>query len=150
MLVKKVYLQPLSCHFIKMTIEWKWFSDDVGIIWRSQPASTQWTPEEDAILKTMYSHATPLEILNTLPYRSWDVCVMRATMHKVKRQAPHSLSAHLRYYNLDKDYDRLRSHLSIEDIETIKIFNIPAQNMPTKGVLFITWISHSITLVACR
>jgi hypothetical protein len=55
------------------------------------------------------------------------------------RAAVHSLSAHLRHYDLNKDYDRLRSNLSIEDIEIIKTFNISAQNMPTRGVLFVTW-----------
>jgi hypothetical protein len=139
MLIKKVYLQPLSCHFIKMTIQWKWFPEDVGIIWRSQPASMQWTPEEDAILKTMYPYATPLETLTALPCRSWDACVMRATVYELKRQILHSLSAHLRHYNLDSGYDRRRSHLSIEVLETISTFKIPTQNMPTRGVLSVTW-----------
>ncbi len=138
-LVKKIYIQSLSCHFIKVTIQWKWFPEDIGIIWRSQPASKQWTPEEDEILKTMYLHATPLEILTALPYRSWDACVMRATTHEVKRQVICSLSKHLRSFNLDKDYDHLRSQLSMEDMNTINTFKIPAENMPSRGVLCVTW-----------
>lgn len=139
MLVKTVYLQPLSCHFIKMTIQWKWFPEDVGIIWRSQPASTQWTTEEEDVLKKMYQHVTPYEILNALPYRSWDACVLKASIIGTKRQAIHSLSDHLRLSNLGKDYDRLRSHLSMQDINTINAFKIPVENMPPRGVLCVTW-----------
>jgi hypothetical protein len=144
MLVKKVYLQPLSCHFIQMTIQWKWFPEDIGIIWRSQPASTQWTDEEIAILKEIYEHATPCEVLEALPSRTWDACHIKALSKGLKRHTPHSLTDHLRRYNLGNEYDILRSSLSMEDINTINTFKIPSENLRARGVLFITWSRRSI------
>lgn len=126
MLVKQVYLEPLSCHFIKMTIQWKWFPEDIGIIWRSQPASIHWTPEEDDVLNQMYPIETSENILNALPRRTWDACVARAATPTLglKRQVA---------------WDVKNRQLSQEDVHVIEQYQISAENMQPRDVLCVTW-----------
>src|SRR5205085_3579935 len=59
LLVRRVYLEPLSHHFMKMTIAWKEFPSDVGIIWRRNADSMYWEDEEVKVLREMYPTELP-------------------------------------------------------------------------------------------
>ena len=71
LLVKRVYLEPLSHHFMKLTIEWKEFPEDEGILWRRYAESFYWEPEEEEVLRSLYPTEPPDVILQALPRRTW-------------------------------------------------------------------------------
>lgn len=123
-LVKQVRLMPLSCHFMMIVIQWKWFPEDVGIIWRAEPASPSWTTEEKDILTRLYPSEAPETILDALPRRTWSACRSRAKNLGLKRNVGLIVSNHL---------------LSKEDIQVIEHYQISPEHMPS-NILFVTWL----------
>jgi hypothetical protein len=71
LLVRRVYLEPLSHHFMRLTIEWKEFPQDVGIIWRRNADSLYWEREEDQTLREMYPTEPAEAIQQAFPRRTW-------------------------------------------------------------------------------
>ena len=64
-------LMRLSKSFMKLTLVWKAFPEDVGIIWRGESTSQfSWTPEEESKLREMYATESHQAILNAIPNRS--------------------------------------------------------------------------------
>ena len=94
LLVRRVYLEPLSHYFLRITIQWKEFPADVGIIWRRHPGSLHWIPEEDQILKKMYPTEPPQVILEALPHRSWIAIQTRASKLPIRRPVKMELVTH--------------------------------------------------------
>jgi hypothetical protein len=127
LLVKRVYLEPLSHHFMKMTIEWKAFPPDVGIIWRRNADTIHWEPEEDQILREMYWTEPPETILQALPRRTWSAVQARAS--------------HLRIRRLMKPGGVVHKKMSQEDWEVVENYGICLENLGEP--LFTQWVSPS-------
>ncbi|MBV9691767.1 MAG: hypothetical protein JO202_18875 [Ktedonobacteraceae bacterium] len=124
LLVQRVYLEPLSHHFIKMTIAWKDFPADVGIIWRPHGDAIHWKPEEDKILYEMYP-TEPLEaIQQALPQRTGGSILTRASRLHIRR--------------LKKPGGQMCEQMSIEDADIAKSYGIPLENLAE--ALFTQWI----------
>ena len=85
LLVRRVYLEPLSHHFIKLTIAWKEFPPDVGIIWRRNSDAFNWEKGEDEVLCRMYNTEPPEAIQQALPRRTWSGIQARASDLHIKR-----------------------------------------------------------------
>jgi len=134
LLVKKVYLEPLSGHFLKMTIEWKEFPEDVGIIRRAMSCSLRWTPQEDQTVRELYPAAPANVILDALPRRSWIAIVSRAFTLKVSRVGKHEPPT--------------QTDMSTEDLHVIEQYGISTEECAEEGVkseksLFATWSKHN-------
>jgi hypothetical protein len=129
LLVRRVYLEPLSHHFMKITIDWKEFPNDVGIIWRRYADSLYWTPEEDQMLHEMYPTKPAQEILQALPRRTWSGIFSRA----------HDL--HIRRLERTRGTTTVDKNTTFEDLQIIKEYNIPANNLGE--TLFTTWACPS-------
>jgi Resolvase, N terminal domain/Recombinase len=125
LLIRRVYLEPLSHHFMQMTIEWKEFPPDVGIIWRRHADSLYWDEEEDTILRELYPTEPPESVLQALPHRTWTGIMSRASELPVRR--------------LKKPGGILDKHMSLEDLQIIETYGIPVQNLG--GTLFVQWVS---------
>jgi hypothetical protein len=130
LLVKRVCLEPLSGHFLKMTIEWKEFPADVGIIRRATACSFRWTTKEDQTLREMYPTAKAEAILEALPRRSWTSIVSRASALTVRRIGKHEPPA-------QKD-------ISLEDVQVAEMYGIPTEALAKlEKSLSATWVTHS-------
>lgn len=124
LLVRRVYIEPLTHRFMKMTIEWKEFPSDVGIIWRRHPDALNWEPEEDQLLAAMYPTELPEAIQQALPHRTWGGIRTRASK--------------LRIHRLKKPGRVPEKYLSLEDIEVVKNYNLPVENLGES--LFTQWV----------
>ena len=124
LLVRRVYLEPLSHHFMQMTIEWKEFPSDVGIIWRRNADSLYWEEEEDIILGEMYPTEPPEAIQRALPHRTWASIMSRAS--------------HLHIRRLKKPGGAIRKRMSIEDLQIAESYGIPMENLGE--TLFAQWV----------
>jgi len=125
LLVRKVHLEYLSPRFLKITIEWKEFPSDIGIIQRPLACAVRWTLEEDQIIRNMYVDAAPQELLNALPRRPWEGVRCRANELGVIR--PLSARQRVPYRNICK-----------EDLEVITHYSIPLEKVTTRADTYIT------------
>ena len=124
LLIHRVYLEPLSHHFMKMTIEWKAFPSDTGIIWRRNADSVYWTPEEDQTLCALYPMESAEAIRQALPRRSWKGIMSRASELHIRR--------------LRKPGGLVRQDMSLEDLMVAEEYGISLENL---GVTpFTQWI----------
>ncbi len=130
LLIRRVYLEPLSIHFMKMTIEWKEFSSDVGIIWRRHTASLSWEPEEDQILRDMYPTEPAQAIHQALPRRSWSGIWARANELHVRRVV--------------KKGSVPRTDMSVEDIQIAERYGIAMEKLGE--TLFTQWACLSMAI----
>ena len=125
LLVKRVYLEPLSHHFMKITIDWKEFDSDIGIVWRRHADSIYWTAEEDQLLRDMYPLKSPQEMLQALPRRTWKGIFSRAS------------DLHIRRVTRTKGTTTMEQNMTFEDAQVIKDYDIPVENLGS--TLFTTW-----------
>jgi DNA invertase Pin-like site-specific DNA recombinase len=132
LLVRRVYLEPLSHYFMKMNIEWKEFPEDVGIISRRHPSSTHWVPEEDQILTEMYPTAATRDILQALPHRSWTSIQTRASKLDITRLVKKELV--------------LSKYMSMEDLAVMERYDISKENLAE--VLFTKWVCWCFPFMA--
>lgn len=130
LLVKKVYLRYLSPRFLQLTIAWKEFPEDIGIIQRPVACSFRWTPEEDQIVRGMYTAASPQELLDALPRRSWEGIRSRASELSVSR--PLSMREKIPYRNVSKEDLELATHYGIplEELTTVSETYFARWQMP--------------------
>ncbi|SRR5260370_41527518 len=124
LLVRRVYLEPLSHHFMKMTVEWKEFPSDEGIIWRRNADSLYWEPEEDQILRDMYPTEPAQTIQQALPRRTWKGVMSRASELYIRR--------------LTKTGSASRKDMSLEDLQIAESYDIPIENLGES--LFAQWV----------
>lgn len=127
LLVRRIYLKPLSHHFIRLTIEWKEFPKDVGIIWRRNADSLYWEPEEDQILSEMYPTEPAEAIQQALPRRTWKGIMSRAS--------------ELHIHRLKKPGGVSRQDMSREDLQIVESYGIPLENLGES--LFTQWVCPS-------
>jgi hypothetical protein len=124
LLIRRVYLEPLSHHFMQMTIEWKEFPCDVGVLWRRNADSFNWEPEEDIILREMYPTESAQAIQQVLARRTWSGILSRAHELRIKR--------------LKKPGGICYKNMSIEDIQIAECWGIPMENLGES--LFAQWV----------
>lgn len=124
LLVRQVYLEPLSHHFMRLTIVWKEFPSDTAIIWRRHANSMGWEEEEDQTLRDMYPTKAPQEILHALRRRTWASINSRAAELRITR--------HVKIGGI------VRKDLSIEDVEIAEKYGI-SMDMLGKS-LFAKWV----------
>ena len=124
LLVRRVYLEPLSHHFMKMTIEWKEFPSDVGIIWRRHADSMSWEPEEDQLLRDLYPTEPAQTLQLALPRRTWSSILSRANELRIRR--------------LKKPGGVARKDLSLEDVQIAEYCDISLENLGE--TLFTQWV----------
>lgn len=124
LLVRRVYLEPLSHHFMQLTIEWKEFPPDVGIIWRRNADSLNWDAREDEVLCRMYATKPPEEIQQALPHRTWSGIQSRASALRLKR--------------LKKPGGVTYKHMSLEDLQIAEKYGILDENFGE--ALFTQWV----------
>jgi len=124
LLIRRVYLEPLSHHFMKMTIEWKAFPSDIGIIWRRNADTMHWTAEEDQILRDMYPMEPADAIQQALPRRTWKGIMARASEKQVRR--------------LKKPGGLERQDMSLEDLQIAAEYAVPMENLGVS--LFTQWV----------
>src|SRR5436305_8980783 len=69
-----------SPHILKVVIELKPPVEGrlVGYLYRKHGVRTEWTGEENGILREIYSHEGRVEILQALPTRNWNSIVQQA------------------------------------------------------------------------
>lgn len=125
LLVKKIYLTYLSPRFLQITIAWKEFPEDIGIIQRPLACSFRWTEEEDQIVREMYATASPQELLDALPRRPWEGIRNRARDLHVSR--PLSMREKIPYRNVSK-----------QDVELATQYDIPLEEITTPSETYIT------------
>jgi len=123
LLIRRVYLEPLSHHFMKMTIAWKEFPSDVGILWRRNADSMYWEDEDDSILAEMYPTEPPEAIQQALPHRTWVSIRTRASRLHIRR--------------LKKPGGILYKDMSLEDLQVAENYGIPMENVGES--LFAQW-----------
>ena len=124
LLIRRVYLEPLSHHFIKMTIEWKEFPCDEGVIWRRHADSLYWDEEEDDILSDMYPTEPAEAIQQAMPRRSWSAIQSRASERHIKR--------------LKKPGGVCYRKMSLEDMQIAACYGISLENLGEP--LFAQWV----------
>ncbi len=124
LLVRRVYLEPLSHYFMQLTIEWKEFPADVGIIWRRKPSSLHWIPEEDQILYEKYPTDSPQAILEALPHRSWIAILTRASKLNIRRPVKMELVGN--------------PSMSLEDVAVMECCGITEEDLA--NTLFTRWV----------
>jgi hypothetical protein len=88
-LAKSVTLQVLSSHFLLLSLEWTVAEPESIIIWRPYSGATEWTTQEDNILRENYPHTSTDELLNLLPSRIWTGIEHRAQRLKIERVTRH-------------------------------------------------------------
>lgn len=131
LLVRRVFLEPLSKSFIKLTIEWKEFPEDVGIMWRGESSSQfSWTPEEITILQEVFPTEPHQAILDALPHRSWAAIRVKARSLSLRRL-------------VDREAVPFNYNLSMEDVAVAETYGIPLetviQSRTVNQSLFTTW-----------
>ncbi|HEV2474698.1 MAG TPA: hypothetical protein VGS41_18625, partial [Chthonomonadales bacterium] len=130
LLVKRIYLEPLSARFLEMTIVWKEFPADVGLIRRPMASAVHWTPEEDQVIRELYPTAPAQAMLEALPRRSWQAIGTRAYHLPVRRIGKHEIVPH--------------SDVSLEDVQVAERYGIPIEGFEKAGKsLSVTWSRHS-------
>jgi Resolvase, N terminal domain len=127
LLIRRVFLEPLSHHFMQMTIEWKEFPSDVGIIWRRNADTFYWSVDEDNILNELYPTEPPEALLQALPNRTWKGILSRASGLGIRR--------------LKKPGGVLYPQMSVEDLQIREKYAIPMENLG--GTLFVQWVCPS-------
>lgn len=125
LLVKKIYLTYLSPRFLQITIVWKEFPEDIGIIQRPLACSFRWTEEEDQLVREMYATASPQELLDALPRRPWEGIRNRARDLPVSR--PLSMREKIPYRNVSK-----------QDVELATQYDILLEEITTPSETYIT------------
>lgn len=126
LLVKRIYLEPLSARFLKMTIVWKEFPPDEGLIRRPAACAFHWTTEEDQIIRQMYPTVPAQAILEALPRRSWQAIGTRAYHLPVRRIGKHDVVPY--------------RDVSIQDLRVAEGYGIPIEDLgKVEKSLFVTW-----------
>ena len=126
LLVNKIYIEPLSHHFMKLIIDWKAFPKDEGILWRQQPSAINWEPEEDEILRQLYPTGIVDDIMKALPRRTWSGIRTRASglPIQVKRHIKTKLT--------------IPKNLSVEDLQVMEKYDISEETFGE--TLSTTWV----------
>jgi DNA invertase Pin-like site-specific DNA recombinase len=86
-LVKGVYLDHMTNHWLRLEVEWldpQWGTERI-YLYRSNGRHKSWTPEEDAIIKQFYEEAPREEVMAKLPTRSWQAITQQANSFGLKR-----------------------------------------------------------------
>jgi len=125
LLIKRIDLEYLAPRFLRVTISWKEFPADVGIIQRPIACAFRWTPDEERIIREMYQTATPQMLLDALPRRPWEGIRCRAGELKIVR--PLSMRERIPYRNVSK-----------EDVQLAQEYGIPLEEITTPAETYIT------------
>jgi hypothetical protein len=108
-LVKGVYLDEMTAHWLRLEVEWldpQWGTERT-YIFRCKSAHKEWTEAENDNIKTLYPDAPREELLQTLPRRTWAGIIIQARKLGVQR------------HNL-KSFCDIPQTLSLEDIAFMK------------------------------
>jgi len=93
--IRQIKLNQLSPHLFMLYINWQngiATCPDVALLWRGVMPPTSfddWSPEEDAAMRRLYSTASQLDLMQALPQRSWCRVYDRAQVLGLRREIPH-------------------------------------------------------------
>lgn len=83
-----IVLEELPGDWLILTVKWKPFPSasftDVALIYR-QNAGKMWTEQEERLLRRNYRNASRSELLEKLPYRTWQAITSHANTLKLER-----------------------------------------------------------------
>jgi len=131
--VEKVFLDPLSPRFYRLTILWRdpmWGVDQL-IFFRSGNPSVGWSTEEKSIIRRLWPQASKEELLRALPIRSWTGIRHRASRMKVRRIID------------EPNTNALPETVSWQDMAVMSLYNVTEETLRReKGAKLIT-CSHS-------
>lgn len=86
-LVKGVYLDEMTAHWLRLEIDWldpQWGTERIYIV-RSGGAHKTWTDAENEIIGEFYPYAPREELLAKMPRRSWAAIIIQARKLGVTR-----------------------------------------------------------------
>ncbi len=86
-LVKGVYLDEMTSHWLRLEVEWldpQWGTERT-YVFRRKSAHKEWTEEENEVIRTLYPEVAREEILEKLPRRTWAEIIIQARKLKVNR-----------------------------------------------------------------
>jgi len=92
-LIRTIWVEQMSSSFFKITVEWKvpeWGAEFIYID-RSKCRSKRWTDDETTTLIILYPNTDKMEILKSIPNRSWLAITRQALNMKIKRHEPRQL-----------------------------------------------------------
>ena len=122
LITQTITLDALSDRWMKLTIEWSPVLaggqySEFALFLRSTGAGSNWTDEEDAILRDVYAGAARSDILVALPRRSWASCKSRAAALKITRQSR------------EMGAFRLLENLALEDVSVMEEYGITQEQI---------------------
>jgi len=88
-LVRKVIVSHPAPSYLSMEIHWKradWGVDSTYNIRRDYTHTTNWSGEDDALLRELYPKTTTLDIMRAFPARTWGAIICHAMRVGVQRQ----------------------------------------------------------------
>ncbi|BCL81112.1 recombinase family protein [Ktedonobacteria bacterium brp13] len=118
--IKEIKLNIVSNHLLLLHIEWEngiAIRPDVALIWRGAMPNTNeaWTPEEDALLLSIYSTGSQIELMRAFPRFSWYRIYDRAKAHGIRRTLPRQGRALINVYHRTMTYQDLESVANLVD-----------------------------------
>jgi hypothetical protein len=87
-LIKKVYLDEMTGHWLRLEVEWidpQWGIERI-YIFRPGGAHKTWTDDENKVITRLFFDAPRTEILAQLPRRSWAAILLQARKLQVHRK----------------------------------------------------------------
>ncbi|WP_040442409.1 recombinase family protein [Ktedonobacter racemifer] len=118
--IREIKLNIVSSHLLLLHIEWEAgiaLHPDVALIWRGTMPNTNdaWTPEEDALLFSLYPVASQTELMSAFPRFSWYRICDRAIEHGIRRAIPRQGRAHVNVYHRTMSWQDLESVANLVD-----------------------------------
>jgi hypothetical protein len=129
LITQAVTLDALSDRWMKLGIVWSpvLAGEDAGdcvLFLRATGAGSNWTAEEDALLRELYPRAPRSDLLTALARRSWESCKSRARVLKVMRQTR------------DAGSFQLMETLALNDLAVIEAYGIAEQEIAAGVTVF--------------
>src|SRR5258706_8785713 len=124
--IRDIRLNIISPHLFILRVRWQLgiaMCPDVALVWRGKGARVgyDWTPEEEAIIKSLYPDQPQIDIMRVLPRRAWQSIREHASKFGLHRIAPSTRTANaycltMSYADLDAverltDDPQQQSHL---------------------------------------
>jgi hypothetical protein len=131
--VEKVFLDPLSPRFYRLTILWRdpmWGVDQL-IFFRSGNPSVSWSTEEDNTIRRLWSQASKEALLRALPIRSWTGLRHRASRLKVRRIID------------EPNTNALPETVSWQDMAVMSLYNVTEETLRKEIGAKLIACSHS-------
>jgi hypothetical protein len=149
--IQDIRLNTLSPHLFLLHVTWQTgiaVCPDVALIWRGMTPTnpdTDWTPEEDEIMRALYPRTLQVELMRALPQRAWNQILGRAHLLGLhRRAASQGIPRPLNVYHHTVRYDDLEAAASLTDDPVHQEFlheQVDAlARQTTRGTLSAYWL----------